>query len=87
MKNADYRRQMGMGMPAGPHGVEASGEIIKTGIYAPKPKQLNFQIVMGIWMVDDGDGWRSPTAEELEEMTGGVMCYELHDHVTLLGKS
>lgn len=65
---------MGMDMPAGSHDVEAAGEIIKTGIYEPKPKQLNFQIVTGIWMVDDGDGWRSPTAEELEEHTGGVIC-------------
>jgi hypothetical protein len=74
-RNAQYRREMGMDMPRPQRNIESERYSIKHISNVPEvPKRLDVKLIMGIWMVDDGDGWRSPTVEELEQISGGVIC-------------
>lgn len=87
--DAKYRREMGMGMPTPARNLaDEVYTVTRKSFEEPKPKELVFQLVMGIWMVDDGDGWRVPTEEEIRELTGEASCFsadlELYDYVSIL---
>lgn len=88
-RNSDYRREMGMDMPTPARNLaDEVYTVTRKSFEEPKPKELVFQLVMGIWMVDDGDGWRVPTEEEIRELTGEASCFstdlELYDYVSIL---
>jgi hypothetical protein len=46
----------------------------KSHVEPEKPKLLKYSFIGGVIMVDDGSGPRVATAEEIEQLTGGVMC-------------
>lgn len=82
MNNADYRRQMGMDMPTAPRDMASEVYTVRRIEPEPEKKRPNYKMVMGIVMVEEDDGWRLATAEEIEELTGGVMCAQiLYDEV------
>lgn len=68
MNNADIRRQLGCG-PSGRYDMaQQTSRIVRP---EPKPK-LKFVTIGGLWLIDDVDGFRLPTADELKEFIGDV---------------
>lgn len=67
-RDANIRRQLGCG-PSGRYDLtQQASRIVK-----PEPKKKpKFMMQFGIWMIEDGDNWRLPTAEELKQFIGGV---------------
>lgn len=75
MTNEEYRRQMGMDMLGSGSGV--SSERPKAAAKSDTPSPAigpTYMIVGGVVMVQEEDGWRYATAEEIEQITGGVLC-------------
>lgn len=68
MNSADIRRQLSCG-PSGSYDMtQQASRIVKP---EPKPK-LNFRSIGGVWLVEDADSFRLPTAEELKQFIGDV---------------
>jgi hypothetical protein len=69
----EIRRQLG-NMPTGSYDMADMAFSVRK-VEPEKPKQLTFRFEMGSILVDDGNGWRMATAEEIEQLTGGLMCW------------
>lgn len=74
-RNDAVRRELGMGMPTPARDMASERYSITRTSNEPEPeKELRYQFVGGVIMVNDGDGWRLATEEEIQELTGGLMC-------------
>jgi hypothetical protein len=72
----EINRQLGRGMPLPERDIASERYSIKhTSHVEPPPKKFNIRVVMGIVMIEDEEGWRMATAEEIERLTGGVICW------------
>lgn len=75
-RDSDYRRSMGMDMPVPARDLATERYTVtsKSHVEPEKQKALKYSFIGGVIMVDDGSGPRLATAEEIEQLTGGVMC-------------
>lgn len=75
-RDSDYRRQMGMDMPIPSRDMATERFSIthKSHVEPEKPK-LNFRFLAGNMEVNDGTGWRFATAEEIEDLMGGIASW------------
>jgi len=68
MSNDAIRRQLSCG-PSGRYDMTQQASRI---VRPEPPKKLKFRSICGVWMVEEGDNWRLPTADELREFIGDV---------------
>lgn len=68
LNNEAIRRQLGCG-PSGRYDMtQQTSRIVKP----EPPKKLKFVSIGGIWLVEDANSYRVPTADELKEFIGDV---------------